>query len=194
MSEATASEQPAFQQTIEEIMQLFKTHGDSQYGREAVSQREHALQCAALAEQSQAAPALIVAALLHDIGHLLHNLPDDAPNEGIDDAHEELAAHWLRTRFPSRVCEPVRLHVAAKRYLCATDSAYHDQLSPPSRQSLRLQGGPMSPEEVTEFQSNPFSRDAITLRLWDDTAKIPDHPTPPVEHYADAIRQVLEAR
>jgi len=193
MSESSGSGQPAYQQTLDEILRLFSAHGDSQYGREVVTQREHALQCAALAEQAQAPPTLIAAALLHDIGHLLHNLPDDAPDEGIDDAHEELAGQWLRERFPASVSEPVRLHVAAKRFLCATDSDYHAQLSPPSQQSLQLQGGPMSTAEVMQFQSHPFSRDAIALRRWDDTAKIPGHPTPGVQHYAPIIVHVLEA-
>jgi predicted HD phosphohydrolase len=126
--------------TIAEIARLFAERGDSAYGREAVSQREHALQAASLAVAEGASAALVTAALLHDVGHLLHDLPEDVPDEGVDDRHEELAGRWLATRFGADVVDPVRLHVAAKRYLCAIDPTYRQQLSPPSLLSLRLQG------------------------------------------------------
>jgi [1-hydroxy-2-(trimethylamino)ethyl]phosphonate dioxygenase len=173
-----------------EIVKLFNDHGDSQYGGEAVTQVEHALQCALLAEQEEATRELIVAALLHDVGHLLHALPDDAPELGVDDRHEVLAGRWLRNHFGPAVVEPVQLHVAAKRYLCATDVSYHNQLSPPSQLSLKLQGGPMAQNEVIQFEANIYFRDAIRLRRWDDTAKVSDLATPSVEHYAPMIEQV----
>lgn len=172
-----------------EVLRLFRERGHSQYGSEAVSQQEHALQAAFFAERAGAAPATIVAALLHDIGHLLHDLPDDAPEQGIDDRHEELAADWLVTRFGPEVVEPARLHVAAKRYLCATDPDYYRQLSPPSVLSLKLQGGPMNADEVRVFELHPFCRVAVAVRRFDDAAKIPKLETPPVEYYARYLDQ-----
>ena len=172
-----------------EILNCFKCHGHSQYGSEAVSQQEHALQAALFAEQAGAGPALIAAALLHDVGHLLHDLPDDAPERGIDDHHETLAARWLEKRFGAEVVEPVRLHVAAKRYLCATEDDYLSQLSPPSVLSLKLQGGPMSEDEVLKFRSNSHFAAAIALRRWDDAAKIPNLLTPNLEYFAQFLDQ-----
>lgn len=160
------------------IERLFTAKGNSQYGGEAVTQAEHALQSATLARDAAADEATIVAALLHDVGHLLHTLADDAPELGIDDRHEDLAAHWLADRFPPSVVEPVRLHVTAKRYLCAVEPAYRAQLSPPSELSLQLQGGPLLPAEVTRFEQLPWSRAAVLLRRCDDAAKVPGQATP----------------
>jgi [1-hydroxy-2-(trimethylamino)ethyl]phosphonate dioxygenase len=164
-------------------LRLFASHGNSQYGGEAVSQQEHALQAAMFAERDGAEPGLIIAALLHDVGHLLHELPDDAPERGIDDRHEELAARWLTRRFGPDVVEPVRMHVAAKRYLCAVDAAYCQDLSPPSALSLKLQGGPMRPEEAVEFESQPHFDAAVRLRRWDDAAKVVGMTTPDLRHF-----------
>jgi phosphonate degradation associated HDIG domain protein len=172
-----------------EVLRLFRERGGSQYGGEAVTQQEHALQAAFFAEREQADATLIAAALLHDVGHLLHSLPDDAPDHGVDDRHETLAAKWLHKRFGPAVVEPVRLHVAAKRYLCAIDPDDQRQLSSPSALSLKLQGGPMSDDEVREFQSQPFCEAACRLRRWDDAAKVPDLVTPPLEHFAQYLDQ-----
>lgn len=169
--------------TVEQIVKLFRDRGDSQYGGEAVTQRQHALQCAALAVQAKASPALVTAALLHDIGHLVHALPDDAPDQGIDDAHEELGYRFLRQIFDDSVTEPVRLHVPAKRYLCAVDPDYYALLSEPSILSLNLQGGPMSEIEVAEFREGGFAEDAVRLRRWDDLAKVLDLATPTIEDF-----------
>jgi len=174
----------------EVIVSLLESRGDSQYGGEAVTQLEHALQAAALAEREHATPSLIAAALLHDIGHLLHNLPDHAPEDGIDDHHETSAGHYLRKHFPDSVTEPVRLHVAAKRYLCTVDPTYMQQLSQSSIVSLQLQGGPMSSDEVVDFRSHPFSQDAVRLRKWDDEAKDPNFVTPPISYFAQFIQEV----
>jgi phosphonate degradation associated HDIG domain protein len=182
---------------IREIMALFASRGGSQYGREAVNQVEHALQAAAMAEAEGAGSALIAAALLHDVGHLLHDLPADAPDDGIDDHHENSSAASLHTIFPDRVTEPVRLHVAAKRYLCATDPDYLGRLSQPSVVSLGLQGGPMTPAEVAAFEAEPYYIDALRLRWWDDLAKVPGRATPPLSHFekylADAARPESKA-
>jgi len=183
--------EPAPQPTTAEVLRLFETRGDSEYGGEAVTQREHALQAAMFAERNGSPPSLIVAALLHDIGHLLHRLPDDAPEQGIDDRHETLGANWLKRRFGSNVVAPVLLHVAAKRYLCAAEPTYHDELSPPSRLSLELQGGPMSVAEVTEFSQHPQFDWAVSLRRFDDAAKVPKLETPTLEYFAKYIDQVI---
>ena len=174
-----------------EISSLFGDRGTEWYGGEAVSQLQHALQAAKFAEDEEAPPSLIIAALLHDIGHLLHDLPEDAASEGIDDAHERRGTEWLTERFVPAVVEPVGMHVDAKRYLCATDAAYQSVLSPASQQSLRLQGGPMSPDEVRQFEDGPFFKDAVRLRRWDDAAKIPDCPTPDLVHFRPYIEAVV---
>jgi phosphonate degradation associated HDIG domain protein len=176
---------------VSRVLQLFAERGDSDYGSEAVSQREHALQAAHLARQSGADPALVAAALLHDVGHLLHNLPDDAPEHGIDDKHEELAYRWLARHFGPDVAGPVRLHVAAKRYLCAVDSEYHEHLSEPSKISLALQGGPMSAEEAEGFRASPHFEAAVRLRRWDDEAKDPDLVVPGLDAYVPDLEAAL---
>jgi phosphonate degradation associated HDIG domain protein len=169
---------------------MFRERGGSQYGGEAVTQLEHALQAAQLAEAAGADPPLIAAALLHDIGHLLHDLPDDAPTHGVDDAHEASAARWLAGWLPAETAEPVRLHVAAKRYLCAADPGYHLRLSAPSIQSLLLQGGPMSEVEAAVFRASPFFHAAVRLRVWDETAKVPRLKTPDVDHFMAYVDRV----
>ncbi|QDU73527.1 hypothetical protein Pan97_05000 [Bremerella volcania] len=181
------------QDVVAEIIELFRDRGDSGYGHEAVTQLQHALQAATLALESNATSQLIAASLLHDIGHLLHDLPDDAPDQGIDDHHENVGFHFLKTHFGPATYEPVRMHVDAKRYLCAARPGYQETLSEPSQVSLRLQGGPMNPAEVTQFESNPHYHAAIELRIWDDTAKDPDKTTPPLEAFEPHLRRALAA-
>ncbi|HXQ40827.1 MAG TPA: HD domain-containing protein [Candidatus Udaeobacter sp.] len=173
---------------VEEALALYARKGRLAYG-EGVSMIEHGLQAAFLAEQEDAGPALIAAALLHDIGHLLHSLPEDVADRGIDSQHESLASAWLSQYFPPAVSEPVRLHVAAKRYLCAVEPSYLAALSAASRLSLGLQGGPMSEAEAARFAGERFSADAVRLRRWDDLAKEPARKTPGLDHY----RAILEA-
>ncbi|MGD9720515.1 MAG: phosphonate degradation HD-domain oxygenase [Pirellulales bacterium] len=180
-------------QVVDEILALFATKGHAAYIGEPVSQLEHALQSAWHAEQDGATDELVVAALLHDFGHLVHKLPEDCADHGIDDRHEALGQAWLRRYFGPAVTEPIRLHVAAKRYLCATDAGYRAQLSRASEQSLQLQGGPFTPDEVREFESNGFSGDAVALRRWDDLAKVPNLPVPPLDHYRPRLEKVLRS-
>jgi len=175
--------------SVAQIAELFQQRGNSQYGGECVTQAEHALQAAWSAEQEGADAALITAALLHDIGHLLHDLPDDAPEQGIDDHHENAGYHWLTRWFDASVTEPVRLHVAAKRYLCTVDASYFDQLSPPSIQSLQLQGGVMSADERADFERLAHWQEAVRLRRWDDTAKVANLRTPPLEHFLSYVER-----
>jgi phosphonate degradation associated HDIG domain protein len=179
---------------LDNILRLFHQGGHSEYGGEAVTQLEHALQCAMMAEQQGADAELITAALLHDIGHLVHDLPADAPERGIDDRHEDLGHRYLTAMFTESVTEPVRLHVDAKRYLCTVEPGYLERLSAPSVTSLRLQGGPMTSAEVAAFEASPHGKAASRLRRWDDEAKIPDLKTPEIEHFADAMRIALDAK
>ncbi|MDZ4736912.1 MAG: HD domain-containing protein [Rhodospirillaceae bacterium] len=169
-----------------EIERAFARRGDQSYG-EGVSQRAHALQCAALAEQRGAPPAEIVAALLHDIGHLIHDLPETIADDGIDTEHESLGAAWLSQWFGPDVSEPVLLHVAAKRYLCATEAGYFDELSAASVLSLRLQGGPMNEVAAVEFAARAGAAAAIRLRQLDDEGKDPAIATPPLEHFRPLV-------
>jgi phosphonate degradation associated HDIG domain protein len=159
------------------------------YFGENVTETEHALQCAHLAEQSGASPELIAAALLHDIGHLLHGLPEDVAERGIDGRHEDCGSQWLEKHFRPAVVDPVRLHVAAKRYLCTVEPRYRAGLSEASERSLVLQGGPMSEAERQEFEREPHFRSAVQVRRWDDGAKVPDLDVPNLEHY----RSILES-
>jgi phosphonate degradation associated HDIG domain protein len=173
---------------VDEALGLFARKGHFSYG-EGVSIAEHSLQAAQLAEQESAGPAMVAAALLHDVGHLLHGLPEDIADRGIDTQHESIASAWLSRHFPAGVSEPVRLHVAAKRYLCAIEPGYFEALSPASVQSLALQGGPMSKDEVMRFSGERYCKAAVKLRRWDDLAKVQGQKTPDLTHY----RAILEA-
>ena len=175
---------------IDEIERLFAARGDSEYGGEAVSQREHALQAAAAAVADGADEPLVAAALLHDMGHLLHDLPADAPETGVDDHHENSAARFLAAHFGPEVCEPVRLHVAAKRYLTAVEPDYMGRLSGPSITSLMFQGGPMSPAEQEAFRGNPHWQAALRLRRYDEAAKVTGAVTPPLSHFLPLVARV----
>lgn len=178
----------------DQLMALLRTGGAVAYFGEPVSQLEHALQAAAEAERACAPDALVVAALLHDVGHLVHGLPEDVARHGVDGRHEVAAERWLSERFSRVVTEPIRLHVAAKRYLCAIEPSYLDALSDASKDSLILQGGPMSPHEVHVFEQHPFARDAVALRRWDDAAKVPGRGVPGLEHYADRLGRLMVSR
>jgi phosphonate degradation associated HDIG domain protein len=176
--------------SLDDIQFLFDRHGAIAYSGEPVTQLQHALQSAALAEQAGASDELIVAALLHDLGHLL-NLQGESPTErGIDDLHQYYALPFLRPLFTDAVLEPIRLHVDAKRCLCAIDASYHARLSADSVRSLQLQGGIFSDEEAQAFLSKPYAQDAMSLRRWDDEAKDAARITPPLTHYMDIAASV----
>lgn len=167
---------------MNEIRSAFARRGNEGYG-EGVSQLEHAIQCAAFAERDGAGDALVAAAYLHDIGHLLHDLPQDIADSGVDTQHESTGSAWLSQFFGPALTEPVRMHVAAKRYLAATEPGYFDLLSDASKLSLKLQGGPMSPEQVHAFEAEPFFADAIRLRRWDEEGKIVGYQGPSPAHF-----------
>ena len=175
---------------LDEIRAAFGKRGGDTYG-EGVSQLQHALQCAACAERDGASPALIAATLLHDIGHLIHDLPQDIADQGIDAQHESLGSAFLSQHFGTEVTEPVRLHVAAKRYLATTEQGYYDLLSAASIQSLKLQGGLMSKDECDHFAAERHADDAIKLRRWDDEGKIVGAKTPDLGHFERYVRASL---
>src|SRR5215467_10809269 len=175
----------------QELLDIFTGRATRRYGLSAINQLQHALQAAHLAETDGASPATVLASLLHDVGHMIHALGEDPAGRGIDDVHEELGAKWLAERFGPEVCEPVRLHVAAKRYLCAVEPDYFGKLSPDSVRSLNLQGGPMSADEISAFRANPLHGEAVRLRRFDEAAKDPRASTPDFDHY---LRHVAACR
>lgn len=169
--------------TLPDIDRLFAQRGAEQYAGEPVTQLAHALQTAALGEAEGASDALVTAALLHDLGHLLHDLGDTPTARGIDDVHQYRALPFLRGLFDDPVLDAIRLHVDAKRYLCATRPGYHAALSDDSKRSLTLQGGVFTPAEVVAFMAQPGADDAVRVRLWDDRAKTAGLATPPLAHF-----------
>ena len=176
---------------VDEIVTLYERRGLASYG-EGVTMVEHALQAGWLARAAGASEALVVAALLHDIGHLLHDLPEDIAEDGIDTGHEMLASAWLSQHFPAAVSEPVRLHVDAKRYLCAVEPGYEAALSDASRLSLKLQGGAFGPDEARSFAARPHAEEAIQIRRWDDEAKIVGRASPGFANFRAAIAAALK--
>ena len=178
---------------LETIAMLLEDKADGQYGLNAINQRQHALQAAMMAERDGCPDALIVAAVLHDIGHLVHHLGENPAAEGIDDRHEEVGHEFLARWFGPEVTEPVRLHVAAKRYLCAVEPDYFGKLSKDSVLSLSLQGGPMSRDEVAAFEALPQHEQAVQLRRYDEVAKVKDLVTPPVAHFLPHVARCLRS-
>lgn len=176
---------------LETIVGLFVEHGARAYLGEPVSQLEHALQTARLAVAREASDALVVAALLHDIGHLVDDSADDAGERGVDERHEDKGDRFLCQYFEKDVTEPIRLHVSAKRYLCAVDNVYLNRLSPASIRSLELQGGPMSRAEVVAFASLPYADAAIALRVWDDEAKQAGFDVPGLGEYIPYLQRTM---
>lgn len=168
---------------VDDLIGLLEHMGGQGYIGEAVSQIEHALQTAVLADQLHDKDTLTAAALLHDIGHFLHDFDADCAEDGIDSAHERLGADFLARFFPPAVSEPVRLHVDAKRYLCTVEPGYFDSLSAASIRSLELQGGPLQGAALAAFEANPHAKDAIALRRCDEGAKVPGLALPSVESY-----------
>ena len=181
--------------TLQDIEHLFAQRGHEQYTGEPVTQLQHALQTAALAEASSADDALVTAALLHDLGHLLHDLGASPTMQGVDDVHQYRALPFLHGLFDDEVLSAIRLHVDAKRYLCASRPEYHKNLSDDSKRSLALQGGIFTQEEAERFLAQPGAIGAVKLRIWDDLAKDEGRSTPPLSHFmARARRVALQAQ
>jgi predicted HD phosphohydrolase len=204
--------------TVDEIIDVYRYEGARQYGREAVSQLEHALQCAYLAEQADSSLELVAACFLHDIGHMVgHQVQRDIMGRAVqylaagdsheyqhtaaeqtalleeespNDLHEHRAQWYLRGLFGPGVIEPIRLHVEAKRYLCHADSGYWDILSAESKHSLEMQGGRHNSDQAAAFMVSRHAVNAVLLRRWDDRAKTPCTLTPDLEHYAAVLKSV----
>jgi gamma-butyrobetaine dioxygenase len=184
---------------VDAVAELFASEGAADYLGEPVTVAAHLLQAGALAQDAGAPAALVVAALLHDVGHLrgadAHTggveLSGRELMAGTDNNHGERGAVWLAQWFPPAVSEPVRLHVAAKRYLCATEPSYFGQLSEASVYTLSVQGGPMTDAEAGEFEREPHAADAIAVRRWDDQAKDPSADVPAFDHYRPLLASLL---
>ena len=169
------------------LARLFEDQGGDEYFGEAVTQAQHMLQAAALAEAAGAPPALVAASLLHDVGHLRGGIGGAELMRGNDNRHSHVGADWLGRWFGPEVTEPVRLHVEAKRYLCAVEPGYFDQLSEASVYTLSVQGGPMTADEAAQFAADPCAEQAVRLRRWDEQAKDPDAVVPGFDHYAPVL-------
>jgi phosphonate degradation associated HDIG domain protein len=172
---------------LDTVLDWLRHRANGLYGGEAVTQLEHALQCAALAQAAGAAPALVTAALLHDIGHLADSGGDEKS------PHGKLAARLLGGLFGRNVTEPIRLHVDAKRYLCATDPSYWASLSDASKRSMEWQGGLFSRDAAETFIELPYANDAIRLRRWDDAAKVLGAPAPALETFVPVMQAVMHS-
>jgi gamma-butyrobetaine dioxygenase len=179
--------------TVDELLSLYRERGSTSYFGESVSLTEHALQAAHFARAAGAGDALVVAALLHDVGHLLEEVPSDLAEWTHDAEHERVGADWLARRLPPSVAEPVRLHVRAKRYLLAAEPAYLARLSPASVATLKLQGGPLSVAEVRDFTAAPYHAEAVLVRRCDDRAKQPGLAVPPLEDYLGLLRSMASS-
>jgi gamma-butyrobetaine dioxygenase len=179
---------------IQVIADLFASDGAGEYLGEPVTQASHMLQAAALAQQCGAPPALVAAALLHDVGHFTSAVSGHDLMRGTDNRHSAAGADWLAQWFGEEVTEPVRLHVAAKRYLCAVEPGYLAALSHASVYTLGVQGGPMNAAERAEFEAHPQAAAALRLRRWDDEAKDPAASPPAFGYYKSLLRRLLRPR
>jgi phosphonate degradation associated HDIG domain protein len=175
--------------SLTDIEALFAEKGHEQYSGEPVTQLEHALQCAKMAEDWGGDDELVTAALLHDLGHLLHNLGATPTLAGVDDLHQYRAIPFLRGVFGEHVLGAIQGHVDAKRYLCAAKPGYHDMLSDDSKRSLVLQGGAFDDAQAAAFIAQPGAERAVRLRIWDDLAKTEGLATPPLAHFLDRARR-----
>jgi [1-hydroxy-2-(trimethylamino)ethyl]phosphonate dioxygenase len=171
----------------DEVFAIFERRGSAAYFGEHVSMTEHSLQAAHFARELSAPPVLVVAALLHDIGHLVEDVPDDLADWATDAKHEEVGARWLARRMVPEVAEAVRLHVPAKRYLCAVDPNYVAMLSQASIVTLELQGGPLAQHELLQFETEPFYSQAVLVRRCDDQGKVAGLKTPGLAEYRELI-------
>ena len=178
--------------SLEDVLQTFRNHGHRQYG-EDVTELQHALQCATLARQAGEQPVVVAAALLHDYGHLCHQLGEDAADHGLDARHEHIGHQKLQGIFTNEIADACRLHVAAKRYLCWREPSYLDGLSDASRQSLHLQGGPMNANEAREFESEQHSDLAVRVRRYDDMGKELDMATPDLDAFIPLLQTFVRS-
>ena len=176
--------------SIDDVLDTYRKHGHLQYG-ESVTELQHALQSATFAQQAGEPPVVVAAALLHDYGHLCHQLGEDIADRGVDARHEHIGANRLRGLFVDEIVDASRLHVAAKRYLCHKNPEYFEGLSEASRKSLQLQGGPMTDSEAREFESEPHFELAVRVRRYDDLGKEPEMLTPDLDSFRPLLTKFL---
>ena len=176
---------------VDFIGSIFERRGGEEYLGEPVTMGQHMLQGATLAEQNKEPDEIVVGALLHDIGHFTSEFGTFSMDDTEDRYHENAGAALLENFFPSVITDCCRYHVAAKRYLCATDPQYFNKLSDASIHSLNLQGGPMSEAEIINFKRNPNLKQILTVRLYDDAAKVPKMATPSFRHFAPLVYKML---
>mmetsp|Transcript_112157 Transcript_112157/g.157313 ORF Transcript_112157/g.157313 Transcript_112157/m.157313 type:complete len:223 (-) Transcript_112157:169-837(-) len=193
----SASAGPTASASVDRIFQLFGKHGRGDYIGEDVSQVEHALQAADLAKRSGLGADATIAALLHDVGHMLGM--DDPSSAQMEDCgfvdHEKLGGQWLaELGFSQKVCDLVARHVDGKRYLCAVKEGYHDTLSPASKTTLRHQGGPMTTEEAKIFETEELHKVIVAMRHWDEAAKVKGKEVPTLESYRDLLEKNITQR
>lgn len=186
----TIASEDLIEQRVDTIVSLYREKGDATYG-EGVSQTVHALQCAKVAEEMGAGPELIIATLLHDIGHLLHGREENIAEQGIDMAHQVIGEKYLGRWFSEKVARPVGMHADAKRYLCAVEDGYFAGLSPASVRSLELQGGTMTDDETRGFEREPMFDDAILLRRCDEAGKDPEMQTRQLTDYIPMMKSLM---
>lgn len=179
--------------TLDDVLNTYRQHGHLLYG-ESVTELQHALQCATFAQQANEPPVIVAAALLHDYGHLCHQLGEDIADRGVDARHEHIGANRLKGLFMDEIVDAGRLHVAAKRYLCWKEPGYFEELSEASRQSLRLQGGPMTDAEGREFEREPHFELAVRVRRYDDMGKVPEMKTPDLDWFRPLLEGFLIQR
>ena len=177
---------------VAHLSDIFGHSGAQQYLGEPVTMAQHMLQAASLADQKGHSKTVIAAALLHDIGHFTNDFGTFSMEDTLDLKHEVYGAKVLAPFFPEKVTQCVHHHVSAKRYLCATRLEYFSQLSDASVHSLKLQGGPMSADEVTEFETNPHLKEIIQVRLLDDTGKIAGITTRPFAYFETVLQTLVD--
>jgi len=169
----------------------FERRGHQHYG-EDLTQSAHMLQCAYKASQAGEPETVVIAALLHDFGHLIEDAEQDLA-DGIDAEHEALGAAFLSRYFPPSITRPIALHVAAKRHLCRVEPGYLDRLSAASLLTLKLQGGPFTQDQADAFKADPFSAEAIRLRRYDECGKAMGLDVPDLEFYAPMLARNMIA-
>lgn len=176
--------------TLDDVLATYRMHGHRHYG-EDVTELQHALQCATFAQTAGEPPVIVAAALLHDYGHLCHQLGEDVAERGIDARHELIGYYKLKDLFCDEIADACRLHVAAKRYLCCLEPQYLADLSAASRQSMQLQGGLMSEAEAREFEREPHFDIAVRVRRYDDVGKVKEMSTPLLDEFVPMLRTFL---
>ena len=185
----------AMQQKVDDIFSLYEKHGAEEYYGEEVSQLEHMCQSAELARTGGYDDEVVLAAFFHDIGYLIHSEHKDTMGSFGRKNHEKEAGAFLRRMgFSEKVASLAEQHVNAKRYLTYADPEYYNRLSEASKKTLEFQGGPMGAEEAAKFKADPLFELNITMRRWDEEAKLTDQPLPDLHIYKQMAVKHLESR